>query len=378
INLDFADVRSVMREMGRAMMGTGEASGPGRALQAAEAAIANPLLDETSMKGAQGLLISITGGRDLTLFEVDEAATRIREEVDADANIILGATFDEALEGLIRVSVVATGIDRAANALEARGAEMRSMAAKPLIRPSAAFAPQPAAPAPVAQPAPVAAAPAPVAQPARDAIADQIRAAEAALERELEIALARQDAVVQAPAPIVAQAPTAAAPVDDFRPQSKLFSSFAAPEQPVVRAPAPQPAPVQQPAPQAFRQEPVAPVMRQPEPVRMPKVEDFSPVVQAEMEHRSQPASAQATEDRGPMGLLRRITSSLGRQEDADVAPAAPAAAPQQRRPLSPEASVYAPRRGNLDDQGRQVPQARTSHDDDQLEIPAFLRRQSN
>ncbi len=112
INLDFADVRSVMREMGKAMMGTGEASGEGRAMAAAEAAIANPLLDETSMRGAKGLLISITGGRDMTLFEVDEAATRIREEVDPDANIILGATFDEGLEGVIRVSVVATGIDK--------------------------------------------------------------------------------------------------------------------------------------------------------------------------------------------------------------------------------------------------------------------------
>ncbi|WP_134790115.1 cell division protein FtsZ, partial [Brucella suis] len=112
INLDFADVRSVMREMGKAMMGTGEASGEGRAMAAAEAAIANPLLDETSMRGAKGLLISITGGRDMTLFEVDEAATRIREEVDPEANIILGATFDEGLEGVIRVSVVATGIDK--------------------------------------------------------------------------------------------------------------------------------------------------------------------------------------------------------------------------------------------------------------------------
>ena len=111
INLDFADVRSVMREMGKAMMGTGEASGDRRAIMAAEAAIANPLLDETSMHGARGLLISITGGKDLTLFEVDEAATRIREEVDPDANIILGATFEESLEGVIRVSVVATGID---------------------------------------------------------------------------------------------------------------------------------------------------------------------------------------------------------------------------------------------------------------------------
>ena len=114
INLDFADVRSVMREMGKAMMGTGEASGEKRALRAAEAAIANPLLDDVSMKGARGLLISITGGSDLTLYEVDEAATRIREEVDQDANIIVGATFDESLEGIIRVSVVATGIDHVA------------------------------------------------------------------------------------------------------------------------------------------------------------------------------------------------------------------------------------------------------------------------
>ena len=113
INLDFADVRAVMREMGKAMMGTGEATGEKRALTAAEAAIANPLIDDCSMKGARGLLISITGGKDLTLFEVDEAATRIREEVDQDANIIVGATFDETLDGMISVSVVATGIEQA-------------------------------------------------------------------------------------------------------------------------------------------------------------------------------------------------------------------------------------------------------------------------
>ncbi|KMO24853.1 cell division protein FtsZ, partial [Methylobacterium aquaticum] len=113
INLDFADVRAIMRGMGKAMMGTGEASGEKRANRAAEAAIANPLLDDVSMKGARGLLISITGGNDLTLYELDEAATRIREEVDSDANIILGATFDESLDGIIRVSVVATGIEPA-------------------------------------------------------------------------------------------------------------------------------------------------------------------------------------------------------------------------------------------------------------------------
>jgi cell division protein FtsZ len=118
INLDFADVRAVMREMGKAMMGTGEASGDKRALRSAEAAICNPLIDNASLHGARGVLISITGGKDLTLYEVDEAATRIREEVDADANIIVGATFDDSLEGVIRVSVVATGVG--INAADAR------------------------------------------------------------------------------------------------------------------------------------------------------------------------------------------------------------------------------------------------------------------
>src|SRR3989440_3106735 len=137
INLDFADVRAVMREMGKAMMGTGEATGEKRALTAADAAIANPLIDDSSMKGARGLLISITGGKDLTLFEVDEAATRIREEVDQDANIIVGATFDESLDGLIRVSVVATGIEQA----------QFSRSAAPSAPPVAPAPPAPVAPA---------------------------------------------------------------------------------------------------------------------------------------------------------------------------------------------------------------------------------------
>jgi cell division protein FtsZ len=111
INLDFADVRAVMDEMGKAMMGTGEGEGEDRAIQAAEKAIANPLLDEISLKGAKGVLINITGGYDLTLFELDEAANRIREEVDPDANIIVGSTLDTNMEGAMRVSVVATGID---------------------------------------------------------------------------------------------------------------------------------------------------------------------------------------------------------------------------------------------------------------------------
>lgn len=110
INLDFADIRAVMSEMGKAMMGTGESEGDRRALDAAEAAISNPLLDDVSLQGARGILINITGGYDMTLFEVDEAANRIREEVDSEANIIFGSTFDDRLNGKVRVSVVATGI----------------------------------------------------------------------------------------------------------------------------------------------------------------------------------------------------------------------------------------------------------------------------
>jgi cell division protein FtsZ len=116
INLDFADVRSVMGEMGKAMMGTGEASGERRALEAATKAINNPLLEDMSLKGARGVLINITGGYDMTLFELDEAANHIRQEVDPDANIIVGSTFDESLEGVMRVSVVATGIEAEAAA----------------------------------------------------------------------------------------------------------------------------------------------------------------------------------------------------------------------------------------------------------------------
>jgi cell division protein FtsZ len=350
INLDFADVRSVMREMGKAMMGTGEASGEGRAMAAAEAAIANPLLDETSMRGAKGLLISITGGRDLTLFEVDEAATRIREEVDQDANIILGATFDEELEGVIRVSVVATGIDKSAEQIAATPINIR----------------QPPKPAP---------------RPAAEAPRIEVRAADPVADA---IRMAEQNAAV---------APRQQA-AEDFRPQSKLFQApepapmqqrpvAVAPQvapqfhveevQPVMLQPvAPQPAPVQQREP--------APVAVQP---RMPRVEDFPPMVKAEAEAKARPVDQ---EDRGPMGLLKRLTVGLTRREEepAKLEPAQPREprlrqpAPEARRLNSQDPQLYAPRRGQLDDQGRVTPQARTTHEDDQLEIPAFLRRQAN
>lgn len=146
INLDFADVRSVMSEMGRAMMGTGEASGEGRASLAAEAAISNPLLDNASMKGARGVLINITGGPDMTLYEVDEAANRIREEVDPEANIIFGSTFNKELEGKIRVSVVATGIEHDGQGLKpafrAAAAPIKERLAEP-VKTFTAATPQP-------------------------------------------------------------------------------------------------------------------------------------------------------------------------------------------------------------------------------------------
>lgn len=154
INLDFADVRSVMHEMGKAMMGTGEAEGDGRALEAAEKAIANPLLDGVSMQGAKGVIVSITGGEDMRLMEVDEAANHIRELVDPDANIIWGSAFNDNLNGKIRVSVVATGIDadgsapaQAATRSFGFGRSAADPVAAPVAAPSSLFnsEPEPAA-----------------------------------------------------------------------------------------------------------------------------------------------------------------------------------------------------------------------------------------
>jgi cell division protein FtsZ len=187
INLDFADVRSVMNEMGKAMMGTGEADGEDRAVQAAEKAIANPLLDEISLKGARGVLINITAGPDLTLFELDEAANRIRSEVDPEANIMVGSTLDPEMAGMMRVSVVATGIDAIARS-EAEPQPRRTI--EPV-----------AAPARLADPAPVAAARAePV--PARAHFADQ-----QVEEAERAALFSEPAAAVPQPGPIQRTAP---------------------------------------------------------------------------------------------------------------------------------------------------------------------------
>ncbi|MEZ5870660.1 MAG: cell division protein FtsZ [Nitratireductor sp.] len=384
INLDFADVRSVMREMGKAMMGTGESSGDGRAMQAAEAAIANPLLDETSMRGAKGLLISITGGRDMTLFEVDEAATRIREEVDADANIILGATFDEALEGVIRVSVVATGIDRTQEMQERStqqnlvAAVSRSTAANPTSAPKPAIQapPRPAASVPATGPVATSA-------PAAQAAPMAARVEKVAEALAIPAQPVRRDGVR-----IEAFRPTQefddVSIEDDFR--QALEEELLPPSQSFI--------------PDA----PELPDQMVPQ-MRMPEVEDFPPMVRAELEKRTTPVAPTAHEDRGPIGLLRKLTHGFGshaeeqapavrqepvhRAEPAVRAPSQQASAPahvghgHNRPPVSQPAgrvddNPFAPKRANLDNNGRAMPHARPIDDDDQLDIPAFLRRQGS
>jgi len=256
INLDFADVRTVMTEMGKAMMGTGEATGDDRALMAAQNAIQNPLLDEVSLKGAKAVLVNVTGGLDMTLLEVDEAANAISEQVDPEANIIFGAAFDPSLDGMIRVSVVATGMDGASIAAIEPKLERRPMTAPPLRLPEARVAAaEPAeAPAPAAQPA--YAAPAPIRQP------EPVLAAEAVEEEQPDLYAAPvAQAQPQGPAiiqpvtrivdPAVAEEtdePLFAEPVyEDRRPRGGFLSIFGS--RPRYDAPAPQaaqprPAPV--------------------------------------------------------------------------------------------------------------------------------------
>jgi cell division protein FtsZ len=378
INLDFADVRAVMREMGKAMMGTGEATGEKRALTAAEAAIANPLIDDSSMKGARGLLISITGGKDLTLFEVDEAATRIREEVDQDANIIVGATFDETLDGIIRVSVVATGIEQAQIA---RNAAAPSAAAAP-ITPDSRLADLTARlradnqrMAERAQrleaAAPTQAAPA--AAPQRQANNVE-RAALAAIAAAV---------APQAPAAPLQQASYGDVTVRPIAQKPTLFpdhdTAKVEPQEPVT--------------PETF----IPPTAERP-PVRaprMPKFEDLPMPAQAEI-RQARGEGEEEHPQKTRLSLLQRLANvGLGRRDEETEPPIAarasgPAMAPlPERKPARTVAqqiagnepvSEYAkrPPPQGLDMHGRPAPVASAPQGDDHLDIPAFLRRQAN
>jgi cell division protein FtsZ len=384
INLDFADVRAVMREMGKAMMGTGEASGDKRALTAAEAAIANPLIDDSSMKGARGLLISITGGKDLTLFEVDEAATRIREEVDQDANIIVGATFDENLDGIIRVSVVATGIEQASISRNAGTAAAGSTAAvAPAAAPDSRLADLTArlradnarmAERAQRQEAPTPVQVAPAAAPQQRATPNVERAALAA--------------IAAAVAPEPAHAPLQPASYGDVmvRPIAQKPTLF--PDQDVAKVEVREVPTPETFIPQAAERAPV----RAP---RMPKFEDLPMPAQNEIRQ----ARGEAEEEhpqKTRMSLLQRLANvGLGRRDEEAEPPIAargsgPAMAPlPERKPQRSVAqqiathepvSEYArrPPPQGLDVHGRPAPVAPIPQGDDHLDIPAFLRRQTN
>jgi cell division protein FtsZ len=372
INLDFADVRAVMREMGKAMMGTGEASGEKRALTAAEAAIANPLIDDSSMKGARGLLISITGGRDLTLFEVDEAATRIREEVDQDANIIVGATFDETLDGVIRVSVVATGIEQALISRNATApAASNAGTSTPDTRLADLTARLRADNQRLAERAQKLEAP--NAAPAASAAPHR---ASGSLERA---ALA---AIAAAVAPDVPAAPVQPASYGDVtvRPIAQKPSLF--PD--AARIETHEPATPDTFIPQAAERAP----SRAP---RMPKFEDLPMPAQNEIRQ----ARGEADEEhpqKTRMSLLQRLANvGLGRRDEDTEPPIAARASgppmssmppPPERRPQRSDdpVSEYArrPAPQGLDAHGRPAPVAATPQGDDHLDIPAFLRRQAN
>jgi cell division protein FtsZ len=372
INLDFADVRAIMREMGKAMMGTGEASGDKRAVQAAEAAIANPLLDDVSMKGARGLLISITGGNDLTLYEVDEAATRIREEVDSEANIILGATFDESLEGIIRVSVVATGIDHILEAGQQSPAEQRIAELTSRFK-------QPAAPARSPEPQPLPQFRTPV--PAAPVQAEPPAAEESHYDAQVVAAI--EDVTIRAAAPKPAVMEQSVA--------EERYEDEHAHESPYI-------------PPHAERAPQRAP--------RMPRIEDLPMPAQAQIRANHHAETATAAPDKKRMTLLQRLASGLGRmhedepQHHGHQAHAAqpqlqapqtyqqpqayqqpqPAPQPQHRAPAPasdfarrPQPPMHRPAQGQLDPHGRApAPQHPRGLEDDQLEIPAFLRRQAN
>ncbi|QBY00945.1 cell division protein FtsZ [Rhodophyticola sp. CCM32] len=318
INLDFADVRAVMNEMGKAMMGTGEADGESRAVQAAEKAIANPLLDEISLRGARGVLINITGGYDLTLFELDEAANRIREEVDPEANIIVGSTLDTNMEGRMRVSVVATGIDASEVQQDIPITPRRSLRE------------------------PVAETPAPVEETSED-LPEVTASAEVQPEPNL---FGEMEAVEKGEAAAI---PEDDVPAPAYQPRPVAAPAFAAPAAasaasptPVAAAPdaefvAPRPASASTPSPEALAR------------LRAAINKDAS---------GSQPRVVEPEAGGKPrFGINSLINRMTGQGED-DPAPV------ERRQP--PVASRSAPEDTHVDP------------DQERIEIPAFLRRQAN
>lgn len=343
INLDFADVRAVMDEMGKAMMGTGEAEGEDRAIQAAEKAIANPLLDEISLRGAKGVLINITGGHDLTLFELDEAANRIREEVDPEANIIVGSTLDTDMGGMMRVSVVATGID---------AVEVNTEMPVPRRKMSAPLKPQV-----TQEEAPVAAAPvaAAAAAPVEEVYEEEHVAAHTSYQEPtlFEDMNAEQAAAEEMAEDIFAEDDSDALPPPAYQPQVAAFEpqhhdslnaepdTFVAP-----RAPAPG-----TPSPEALAR--LRAAAQKAAPASAPR--------------QQAPAAAQGERPRfGINSLINRMTGHGEGQQQPERA--------HQQQPARQQPPMQSGR------SAAPAPQPVEANDPDQerIEIPAFLRRQAN
>jgi cell division protein FtsZ len=360
INLDFADIRTVMSEMGKAMMGTGEASGDKRAMEAAEAAINNPLLEDISMKGARGVLINITGGMDMTLFEVDEAANRIRDEVDPDANIIFGSTFDEKLDGKMRVSVVATGIDAAAQVMPKP--TLISLVEKQQ-RASASVHPMPQAP---------------LAAMGKATLAERVAGTSHVFNGS---------AAVAQPVMIEEEAAPEQEPAFDTTRAMSLEEEIARVEEEVLSVPPSAPAPVPAQPTLAQRAEP-AMTPRREAPTQgslhmdMPATpRDRLGDLRADRQAAPAPQPPAAEEPAAKPGLFSRWTSP----RPAAAAPAAPART-EPRAPAMPAApsrpaAQPAPRTSADPSSTRVAPSDRlttSKAEEEMLEIPAFLRRQAN
>ena len=376
INLDFADVRTVMSEMGKAMMGTGEADGESRAIAAAEAAISNPLLDDITMRGARGVLINITGGPDMTLFEVDEAANRIREEVDNEANIVFGSTFDEAMEGLLRVSVVATGIEAEA-----------ATAPKPIPSGLSTLTPRvarPAAPVPETDVPEAPAAEAPVeAAPASEALKATTALPEALIETPIEQPEVEDDELevllldeMEPEATVEKAVETALAP----EPAQKLTVKARA----RVTNSKPVPAEAEQ-APEAISEE-IKEELQLLQPRRAPFIPP-KPVVaeQATEEGEPEPFAAAAMEnarsnpqkpqqERRRPSLFERMTGAAKPAQKEKPAAPAPKESVSVAKPANASDAALPPAESPEPEERFQLSQA----EEEMLDIPAFLRRQAN
>ena len=394
INLDFADIRSAMLEMGKAMMGTGESEGDRRATEAAEAAINNPLLDDVSMKGARGVIINVTGGTDMTLFEVDEACNRIRDEVDPNANIIFGSTFDEKLEGIMRVSVVATGIDVAQG--------MKTSGGTGGVRVTA-----------VGKPAESAAAP-----KAKEVMATTQQRPQTEVARAMTLDARKENIVrpvMRAAAPALAATAKMEAPKDMFSQQEyhatasmrgSVHQGNFIPPSPVV--PAPQDEMVQAPAVQAQAQQPVmqqqvaepapmtaqrpasyaaqeAPQAQAPQAQAQPQTQTLS---QGLVLRPPVPGVPTSTERRKTPSLFERITGAYEAYkgdhsaDDSEGEASSSSTGSQSsggfhggRMGSAQQASAAtSPSQGKLNIESPAAPKA----NEDDLDIPAFLRRQAN